>query len=67
MPIATVRGAQLNYIDKGEGIHRVVFLHDLLQTSAIWQSLMEAMPEGEFRCLAFDLRGAGRALGRRQA
>ena len=59
MPVADARDCSINYLEQGDGVHTVLFLHDLLQSSALWTSLMRGMPSVEFRRLAFDLPGCG--------
>ena len=59
MPVADARDCSINYLEQGDGVHTVLFPHDLLQSSALWTSLMRGMPSVEFRRLAFDLPGCG--------
>ena len=59
MPVAEARDCSINYAEQGDGVHTVLFLHGLLQSSALWKSLMRGMPSVEFRRLAFDLPGCG--------
>ena len=59
MPVAEARDCSINYAEQGDGVHTILFLHGLLQSSALWKSLMRGMPSVEFRRLAFDLPGCG--------
>ena len=59
MPVADARDCSINYLEQGDGVHTVLFLHGLLQSSALWKSLMRGMPSVEFRRFAFDLPGCG--------
>lgn len=59
MPVADARDCSLNYLEQGDGVHNVLFLHGLLQSSELWKPLMRGMPSIEFRRLAFDLPGCG--------
>ena len=59
MPVADARDCSINYLEQGDGVHNVLFLHGLLQSSELWTPLMRGMPSIEFRRLAFDLPGCG--------
>ena len=59
MPTADGRGSTINYIEQGDGVHNVLFLHGFLQSSVLWTSLIRGMSRVEFRRLAFDLPGCG--------
>lgn len=59
MPIADARDCSIHYEQQGDGVHTILFLHGLLQSSALWKPLMRGMPTVEFRRLAFDLPGCG--------
>ena len=59
MPVADARDCSIHYLEQGDGVHNVLFLHGLLQSSALWKPVMRGMPSVEFRRLAFDLPGCG--------
>ena len=59
MPSVSIRGARLNYLERGRGTP-VVFSHGFLWSGRMFDAQVAAL-ESRFRCIAFDHRGQGQS------
>ena len=59
MPVASVRGINLNYRLEGDGPETVVLVNGLADDLETWVLQMPALLEAGFRVLRFDNRGVG--------
>ena len=59
MPTASVLGADLHYLDSGDGPDAVVLGHGYLMTSALWDPLVPALVAAGYRVVRADWRGQG--------
>jgi 3-oxoadipate enol-lactonase len=59
MPEVVIRGARLNYLERGKG-PPVVFSHGFLWSGRMFDAQVAAL-ESRFRCIAYDHRGQGRS------
>jgi len=58
MPSVTIRGARLNYLERGQGGSPVVFSHGFLWSGRMFDAQVAALAP-RFRCIAYDHRGQG--------
>src|SRR5437868_5589969 len=59
MPEVVIRGARLNYLERGQGTP-VVFSHGFLWSGRMFDAQVAAL-ESRFRCIAYDHRGQGKS------
>ena len=61
MPTLPVLGADLHYLDSGDGPETVVLGHGYLMTSELWDRLVPPLVGAGFRVVRPDWRGQGRS------
>ena len=59
MAFAQLSKVRLEYVRRGEGPERVVFLHGFQASARIWQIVQEALPADRYTSIAINNRGAG--------
>ncbi len=60
MPTINVQGAELHYVDEGEGPQTILFCHGLIWDHRLFAPQI-AFLKSRYRCVAFDFRGQGQS------
>jgi len=61
MPTARLTNVSLEYLQRGHGPERVLFIHGFQASARIWSLVQDRLPEERYTSIAINNRGAGRS------